>query len=182
MTDSPSSPMRGWSHLSGMQQPEHSSTLFLDLSAVLLRCGHSVRFHAEGQSMQPTIRAGEAITVAPVMPAQIKRGDIVLYRSARRVTAHRVVRIKRNKRSTQSSVLSPQSSFILRGDASNTYDEPVGAEQVLGRVVAVERAGRRIALGRRRATVWGQGRMCASRLKQWMSRLRRPGGFLSTWT
>ncbi len=161
-----------------MQQPDHSSTLFLDLSAALLRCGHSVRFHAEGQSMQPTIRAGEAITVAPVMPAQIKRGDIVLYRSARSVTAHRVVRIKRNKRSTQSSVLSPQSSFILRGDASNTCDEPVEAEQVLGRVVAVERAGRRIALGRRWTRVWGQGRMCAARLKRWMSRLRRLGGFL----
>ena len=31
--------------------------------------------------------------------------------------------------------------FILRGDASRTFDEPVAPEQVLGKVVSIERSG-----------------------------------------
>jgi hypothetical protein len=45
---------------------------------------------------------------------------------------------------TDSSARSTQYSFILRGDASYSYDEPVYSDQILGKVMAVERNGRNI--------------------------------------
>jgi len=132
--------------------------------------------------MHPTIRDGEVIAVEFVEPRDVKRGDILLNRSAKRVIAHRVVAIlnprpsilnppslRRPRLSSifkpQSSLVSPQSSvlrtqdsslmtsFILRGDASSSRDAPVESGQVLGKVVSVERNGRRILLHGRYAKV-----------------------------
>jgi hypothetical protein len=124
--------------------------------------------------MHPTIRDGEVIAVEFVEPRDVKRGDILLYRSAKRVLAHRVVAIL-NPRSSilnppssklypRSSALSPQYSFILRGDASSTCDAPVESGHVLGRVVSVERDGREIAVNSIIAKVTHYLRACAFRV------------------
>ena len=72
--------------------------------------------------MHPTIRDGEAITVEPVAPCAVKCGDILLYRGARRVIAHRVVAIL-NPRSSiinpPSSILYPRSSIFSRSSILN---------------------------------------------------------------
>ena len=120
--------------------------LFTDVTTGLLRQGYGVRFYAKGWSMYPTIKDGEMITVEPVVPSQVRRGDILLYHNGKGMIAHRVVRIARKK-----ALLNPQDSvlgtvFILRGDASSTCDEPVEADQVLGKVVSVEQNGRLIDL------------------------------------
>ena len=74
--------------------------------------------------------------------------------------------------STQASIhskaLNPQLIFILRGDASLTCDDPVEAQQVLGKVVSVERGGRSIDLYSRRVKIIRTLRLCASRLKRWV--------------
>ncbi len=187
--------------------PQH---LFIDVSTELLRRGQSVRFQAPGRSMHPSIKEGETITVAPIAPFDIKRGDILLYIVGRKVIAHRVVSIKSEKNdsqshssanfaiqstshssanfsthastaspthssahsSTQASIhskaLNPQLIFILRGDASLTCDDPVEAQQVLGKVVSVERGGRSLDLYSRRVKIIRTIRFCASRLKRWV--------------
>jgi len=76
--------------------------LFIDVSNELLRRGQCVRFQAPGQSMHPTIKEGETITIAPVALFNIKRGDILLYIVGRKIIAHRVVRIKREKSNSKS--------------------------------------------------------------------------------
>ena len=108
-------------------ESESPPDVFSDVSAELLRRGARVRFRATGRSMQPTILEGEAITVEPVAPAAVTRGDILFYRWEQGVVAHRVIRIERTQGTalTQSSVLSPQSSFILCGDASLSCDAPI---------------------------------------------------------
>ncbi len=58
--------------------------------------------------------------------------------------------------------------FRLLGDASLCRDEPVGAEQILGRVVRVERNGRSVALASRGAKMWHKVRRLASGLKGWI--------------
>jgi len=145
---------------------EGSRDVFPDVSAELLRRGAHVRFRATGRSMQPTILEGEVITVEPVAPAAVTCGDILFYRWEQGVVAHRVIRIERTQGTalTQSSVLSPQSSFILCGDASLSCDAPIQPEQVIGKVIAVERAGRRIDLASRRAKLKRTCRVWASRL------------------
>lgn len=128
-----------------------------ELSARLLGGGHRVRFRAPGRSMHPTIRDGEAITVAPVAAEAVRRGDIVLYRLDRSVIAHRVAGIERDA--------AKGLRFMLRGDACGGRDAPVAAGQVLGRVVAVERGGRTQGLYTKRAQMRYSAHALASRLK-----------------
>src|SRR3989442_9908103 len=109
--------------------------MFNEITGELLRCGNRVRFRAVGASMQPTIEDGELITVAPVEPAAVKRGDILLYRGERGLIAHRLVGLRR-------SAKGEDVRYLLQGDASVDRDDPVQPEQVLGRVVAVRRGGR----------------------------------------
>jgi signal peptidase len=139
----------------------NSNHLLLDLSTELLGRGKRVRFRAPGRSMYPTIRENEAITVEPVTPQDVKVGDIILYRSGKSVVAHRVMRIERGKGDTL--------RFILREDTWGTLDEPVEAEQILGRVVSVERAGRNIDPSSTRAKVRLLVHTVGSRLKRYIS-------------
>ena len=108
--------------------------------------------------MYPSIREGELITVEPVAVSDVKLADIVLYRSERGLIAHRVVEIA----SRDARV------FQLRGDASLSSDEPVSEQQILGRVVGVERNGQSIQLASRGAKMWHQARRLASALKGWI--------------
>jgi len=73
--------------------------------------------------------------------------------------------------SNHSKALNPQLIFILRGDASLTCDEPVEAQQILGKVVSVERKGRNIDLYSRKAKMLRLTYTCASRLKRRMVRI-----------
>ena len=100
---------------------------FGDLSAELLSLGFGVRFRAPGTSMHPTIRHGDLITVEPVAPSNLKRGDIILYRLQNAFIAHRLVNIEEQNGCGL--------TFFLRGDASTTCDAPVQPEEVLGKVV-----------------------------------------------
>src|SRR5512142_1214767 len=110
------------------------ATRFKEVSEHLLSEGLAVRFRAGGTSMEPAIGDGDLITVAPVSVGEIQPGDVVFYASGRRTIAHRVVEIRRDEAATP--------TFIVRGDAREECDAPVVAAQILGKVVAVERAQR----------------------------------------
>lgn len=45
-----------------------------------LATGETVRFSPTGTSMQPRIRSGQELTIAPVDPSKLERGDIVFSR------------------------------------------------------------------------------------------------------
>jgi len=149
----------------GRGRLDPTDAAFIDVVTDLLRRGHSVRFRASGASMHPTIREGEAITVSPVRPAAIRRGDVVLYRVGPGVIAHRVARVA--QKPTGALV------FIPRGDASQGRDEPVEETAIVGKVVAVERDGRALdpaaVRARARAVAWA----AAAGLLGWLrARLR----------
>lgn len=125
-----------------------------------------MRFRPAGHSMHPTIRDGEVLLVEPVVCADVHRGDVVLYRTGERVIAHRVVRVEGGE--------SIGYSFTLRGDACRSSDEPVSAEQVLGRVVAIERGGRVLTLSRRPQNLRRVARRAASRCNLLFTAIFRP--------
>jgi len=175
---------------SSVLSPQHSSLtqssaadsgrLLLDLCEDLLARGRSVRFRAPGRSMYPAIREGETITVRPVSPSAVKVGDIILYRWEKGVIAHRVIRIvldpakagapqgpKARCSPSQSSILSPHHLFVLQGDSSGACAEHVKPQQILGKVVAVDRAGRRIDLYSIPSKVRRLLHPFGSRFKQW---------------
>ena len=144
------------------------SKVFLDVATGVLQSGYRMRFRAEGSSMWPTIQPGDAITVEPATATEIKLKDIVLYRTGRRVIGHRVVRIETRN---------GERVLLARGDAGRGAGEPVAVQQILGKVVAVEREGCKIDLKSRRAKMKHSMRAWALSLKSWISssRLTRPG-------
>jgi hypothetical protein len=73
--------------------------------------------------------------------------------------------------STHSKELNAKLIFILRGDASLTCDDPVEAQQILGKVVSVERNGRNINLYSRKAKMLWLSYIWASRLKRRIVRI-----------
>ncbi|MGA1823939.1 MAG: signal peptidase I [bacterium] len=119
---------------------------FIELSTQLLRHGEKIRFQAPGHSMQPTIREGEIITIEPVAPSAVRKGDIILYRWEHGIIAHRVIDMELNEDTGY--------RFIVRGDAAHTCDDPVYFSQVLGKIVSVERKGRCIELVSLRSKLW----------------------------
>jgi signal peptidase I len=131
--------------------------ILVDLCSDLLSHGTPVRFVAPGHSMTPTIRDGDVIEVEPASGAEMKPDDIVLYRGPRGSIAHRIVAIERTGGRVR---------IIPRGDASNTLDEPVGPDAVLGRVIAVVREGSRVSLVGRRARMRRQGHLLRARLRR----------------
>jgi hypothetical protein len=153
-----------------------NTDLFSELLEETLNCGHSIRFRSPGNSMYPTIRDGDILTVTPIGTASITIGDIILYRHKSGVTAHRVVRTL--KQSEEDSLRTPQGSqnrsssetlrFFLRGDAAVVFDDPVGADQILGKVTLVERSGRRINPYTRSAKILFSTRRLASRLRRFV--------------
>ena len=148
--------------------------IFPELISNLLAEGHTVKFSAPGDSMYPTIGDGDIITVAPVNTACVTIGDIILYRHKSGVTAHRVMRIiERGKENVSSvfkashdGVAAESLQFILRGDAAVVCDHPIGVDQVLGKVVSVERDGRHMNPYALRAIICFSARRMAARFKK----------------
>ena len=126
--------------------------LFADLCEELLRQGKSVRFRAPGRSMYPTVKENEVVTVEPIEPSSISVGDIVFYRQDKSVVAHRVVRIDSTQPETpppcmvESHALSlvPRHSFVTRDDTWGKEKVLVTGDQILGKVVSVEKKGREV--------------------------------------
>jgi hypothetical protein len=132
---------------------------FTAISSELLAGGCGVRFRAEGGSMYPTIRSGELVTVVPVDASSVRLGDILLCDSLGRIVAHRVTAIEIDFAGTP--------RFTLRGDASVLPDAPIGPGEILARVIAVDRGGRQIRLGRWRPAALRFLERCSLRLLAW---------------
>ena len=105
---------------------QRDTAAFLEISADLLNAGYAVRFCASGGSMRPAIVDGDTIIVESVDPADVRAGDILLFRQRQRPLAHRVVHIREENHTVV--------EFILRGDAKVACDAPVRPNEVLGRV------------------------------------------------
>jgi len=89
--------------------------------------------------MRPAICDGDLVTVAPSADASLVPGNVVVYRRADRLFAHRVVDVAAAGRGC--------AAVVTRGDALAQCDAPVASGQVVGELVSVQR-GRRTAAPR----------------------------------
>ncbi|MEI8356570.1 MAG: S26 family signal peptidase [Deltaproteobacteria bacterium] len=107
------------------------------MTAVLEK-GAQFRFLARGFSMSPFIQDGDAITIVSVKipSAKIDRGDVVAFLNpcCNKLAVHRVIHISRD-------------GYLIKGDNSSEPDGRVSDSRILGRVVRVERRGRKVNLG-----------------------------------
>jgi signal peptidase I len=125
--------------------------LILDMLKEVIERGVEVPLKTAGLSMQPSIYGGEWVVVRRVATREVPGGgpgknvgtgcalgvgDIVIYQAGSIFIAHRVIR--RRERDGQVYL-------AVKGDAQLVAEE-IAAEQVVARVVAVERGDRRIDL------------------------------------
>ena len=108
---------------------------FLELSRDIFEKGKSVRFQAKGWSMRPLIRDGDLIVVNPIENSSIKTGDVVFYSTTgNKVIVHRLIRKYKQK---------GRITAFIKGDASFSSPEKIDIQNVLGKVIAIERNGRK---------------------------------------
>ena len=108
---------------------------FKDLAIEILQDGNILRFQAMGDSMRPFIRHGDLLEVEPLGEGVIKPGDVVLCNLGNGLlVAHRIIKIRKH---------TGQESLMLQGDGRLKPDGWVPKKNALGRVVALERKGRR---------------------------------------
>ena len=138
------------------------SPRFGSMCEALLASGHAVRFHVRGLSMQPNLRDGDAVIVERVQQAELHRGDIVLSRDREGLRVHRLT-------STNLPV-----GLVTRGDTGLANDpEP---QELVGRVVAIERNGRQTPATGARQRILHASRILVRRLKLAAAlRLRKAG-------
>lgn len=98
-----------------------------------LRLGRCVRLPVASASMRPLMGVGESIVVSHASAPGLRLGDIVVYEREGLYYAHRLLR-------------RGQGLLIAKGDAALHPDAPFGEEQLIGKVVAVERKGRELAI------------------------------------
>lgn len=140
---------------------------FLELSQEILEQGALLRFRAPGNSMHPFIENGDILVVEPSNGAQAHIGDVIFYhRPDGRLIAHRLIRIQNQGDSV---------ALITQGDSLRCPDPPLRPEQVLGRVIAVERDGRFLGLdsGLNKAMSSSWARLSPS--SRWLRPILKPG-------
>lgn len=141
---------------------------FEELAVHVLEGGHDLRFRARGFSMFPLVRDGDILDVQPTGEASIGSGEIVLYRSpGRGIVVHRVVGILRQEE---------EDILLVKGDAATVPDPQVPASKVLGRVVGIERGGRR-----RSPWSWASRRSVPVVVRAYRLRRRVDGALKGAW-
>jgi signal peptidase I len=96
--------------------------LFLDL----LRKSGRARLRVAGNSMLPTLRAGDMIVVEAINDTAVRPADIVVFLQSGTFCTHRVWK-------------SGRSTVVTRGDMNRHLDSPISQAECLARVVAIER-------------------------------------------
>ena len=124
-----------------MDRPNSDQTLLHDpmLEAVLHVWRQAQRQHwlrITGCSMLPLIREGDRVLVAHGH-AGIRRGHVVVFRRDGKLTAHRVIRISGSDN---------EPIVVTKGDNTLQYDSTLSAGDIVGRVLTLERRGRRMSL------------------------------------
>ena len=109
--------------------------MVVELVMDLLQSGYRVRVQVGGGSMAPTIQSGDTVVIEPIAGGDLARADVVgtvvLCRERfGRMRLHRAVgRCARNP-----------DHLITRGDSQPECDLPRRMDDVLGRVVTIERS------------------------------------------
>jgi hypothetical protein len=141
---------------------------FQRLVSELRHRGHSIRFTARGSSMMPFVRNGDVLTAVSADASTLRIGDIAFYRRPDgSLVAHRVLARSRRRGATP--------LICTRGDSRWLATESVSDDQVLGRIVRIERAGRVIRPGhpawRAASLLWAASQPFGSRLLRIAHRL-----------
>jgi signal peptidase I len=106
------------------------------VSEELLNDGFNVRISTRGPSMFPLIQTGDRITITPGNCFGV--GDIIVFKREGQMICHRLVEVFEK---------GGIKYYQTRGDSFFSLDEPVTSDQVLGKVLKIEKE--KVSLQRR---------------------------------
>lgn len=109
------------------------------LAAVIEAWGEKGKQHwipVAGESMLPLLQPGDQVLVSHNY-ADIRPGDIIVIWQAGRLLIHRIIRIGGD---------GTHRTIFTKGDNARQFDSPVGAEEIIGKAIALKRRGRQISL------------------------------------
>lgn len=112
------------------------------LTEEIVRTFGEVRLRVYGTSMAPSILPGDIVSIAQANLENVAPGEVVSFLQGGRLFVHRVVRCD----APAKDQLADASQLITRGDRLQHEDPPVSGTELLGRVVDVERGGRKVKL------------------------------------
>jgi len=109
----------------------------MDIAEELIRSGKNFRIGVTGNSMFPSIRKGDIVSVQSIKLSEIKCGNIIVYRMYGQFIAHRFVR-KKN--------IQGKEFYIVRGDTCDRFDPPLEGFQIIGRIDEISREKKIISM------------------------------------
>jgi hypothetical protein len=92
-----------------------------------------LKLKVNGTSMSPFIKLGDTVFAKREPLATLAIGDVLVFTRENDIVTHRLVRIGSD-------------GYYCKGDNTHIPDPVVRDEQIIGKVFAIERAGKRIAL------------------------------------
>ncbi|MBV9791683.1 MAG: hypothetical protein JOZ51_26030 [Chloroflexi bacterium] len=131
------------------------SDRYTDVALDLLRqsgqVGGATRLPVTGTSMLPLLQPGDAVWLQSIDLTALRPGDLLLIRQHGVLLTHRLIAVGPERWQT-------------KGDNNPLPDPPITAQQIVGRIVTVERGGTSLDLRRRPWRI-------ASRLLAWSGRI-----------
>ena len=147
--------------------PRTRDAVGCELFADVLSLGGSAEIRVTGSSMLPSVFPGDVLTVQRSGFSQVGVGDLVLFLRNGRIFAHRII----------TSYRGGVRKLITRGDALRKRDAPVGANELLGRVVSIRRRDSEISprwtLSKRGTSILFQRSELLTRCLVWLLNRKR---------
>jgi signal peptidase I len=118
-----------------------SSRGLAEMISSMMAKGIQIKIRAKGWSMEPFIRNQDVLTIAPFIQNKIKLGEIVAFKTSKsdksfRLGIHRVIQILDHE------------NYLIKGDNSSIDpDGIVPRNQILGKIITIERNNRIVRLG-----------------------------------
>lgn len=118
--------------------------------------------------MSPFIKIGDDIFVKQVATDTLSIGDVLVVLRENDIVTHRLVWIGND-------------GYVCKGDNTHIPDAPVSDEQIFGKVIAIERAGRRISSDsenwKSRNHIMGRLGYFELKMYDFVSRVRKKPGY-----
>ena len=119
-----------------MTQGDVNTDLFA-LAESLLNENHTLSYRLKGNSMYPTLRAGDTAFVDTCSVEKLKKGDIVVFKANNMLIAHKITEIKL---ANEEYIIQTKGDNCLHKDAQFT------ADALLGKIKSITRDGREIKI------------------------------------
>ena len=119
-----------------MRKESKYNKSLIDLAEVLLEDNNTLSIRMYGLSMYPALQHGDTGLIKKCFPDEVKKGDVVVWRSGDRLVAHRLVTCERKEDGW---------CLLTRGDNNLLDDSPFTEKELAGKLISFERNGKTYA-------------------------------------